>query len=263
MPSHFPALFLSHGSPLQAILDTPANRIWKTLPERWSAAGQPRAVLVISAHWESELPLVSSATQPQTIHDFGGFPEPLCQLQYAAPGAPALAQQIGERLRAAGIPCALQGCRGLDHGAWVPLRYLYPAAKIPVLQLSVQPHLDAAHHYRVGQTLQTLSAEGVLILASGHATHNLREWQKNAALHPQAQQFRDWLQASLQANDLDGLLNWAHAPGAAYAHPTPEHFLPFFVALGAASQPWRAELLVSGWEGQGLALDSYLFVRAA
>lgn len=255
-----PTLFLSHGSPMQAINVSAANRVWQTLPTRWK---KPRAIVVVSAHWESELPLVTSAAQPVTLHDFGGFPPALYSLQYAAPGAPALAQQVCELLSAADIPCALQGCRGLDHGAWVPLRYLYPKADIPIVQLSVQPNLDAAHHYRMGQALQRLSSEAVLILGSGHTTHNLHGWQENAALHPQAQEFRDWLHAALLAGDLPALLNWSQAPGAHYAHPTPEHFLPLFVALGAAGYPWRVERVVTGWEGQGLALDSYLFSEVA
>lgn len=252
---------------MQAAGPTPANQIWSGLAQRWA---RPEAVLVISAHWESQLPLVSGCTQPETIHDFGGFPETLYQLEYPAPGAPAVASRVQTLLEAADIPCQLQGCRGLDHGAWVPMRYLYPNADVLVLQLSVQPDLPARHHFHVGQALRPLREAGVLILASGHTTHNLgrafRAYQMGDNTVPSyAESFRQWLQTALEQRDLNALLAWEEAPHARDAHPSPEHFLPLFVALGAAwneaqsSQPYELEQLFTGWELPGLALDSYLF----
>ncbi|RCS58082.1 DODA-type extradiol aromatic ring-opening family dioxygenase [Parvibium lacunae] len=271
--SLLPTLFLSHGSPMQAITPSAVNRLWQQLSDQWT---RPTAVLVISAHWESTLPLISSAPNPATIHDFAGFPQALYRLSYPAPGLPALAERIQDQLHAAGLPCQREGCRGFDHGAWVPLRYLYPDADIPVLQLSVQPALPASHHWQIGQALQSLRAEGVLILASGHTTHNLglamRAMQQHDETVPAyAQAFCDWLQTHLdqlqnvttQALACKQLLSWEQsAPAATTAHPTPEHFLPLFVALGAAftaGQALQAQPLFKGWEWPGLALDSYLF----
>lgn len=260
LPSqNLPVVFISHGSPMQAIMATEANYVWTQLPLYWPV---PKAILVISAHWESELPLISSVVQPETIHDFGGFPKELYTLHYPAPGAPQIAQHISQLLLAAEVSCELQ-TRGLDHGAWVPLRYLYPNASIPVLQLSVQPMRDAYHHYRIGQALKSLASEGVLILASGHATHNLSEFFLGNSLpaspHPEAAAFRDWLYSRITERNIPELLEWNAAPGAMYAHPSPEHLFPLFVALGAAGIGYHSERVYAGWEAPSLALDSYVF----
>lgn len=263
-----PTLFLSHGSPMQAAGPTPVNQMWAQLAQRWA---KPKAILMVSAHWESEWPLVGSATQPETIHDFGGFPAALYQLQYPASGSPALAEQVQTLLHDAGIQCLPQGCRGLDHGAWVPLRYLYPEADVPVVQLSVQPTLPAAHHLRMGQALRSLRDEGVLIIGSGHTTHNLgrafRAYQTGDETVPAyAENFRTWLKQTIEQQQIQQLLDWESAPDARVAHPSTEHFLPLFVVVGAAlragldsQQQLDIETLFTGWELPGLALDSYLF----
>jgi 4,5-DOPA dioxygenase extradiol len=255
-----PTLFLSHGSPMYAIEPGDAGRAWvelgRTLP-------RPRAVLMVSAHWETAVPMLSGNARPETIHDFGGFPPELYRLAYPAPGAPELATSCVALLKAADIAAGVDGCRGLDHGAWVPLRWMYPDADVPVLQLSVQPGLGAAHHVQLGRALAPLTGDGVLIIGSGHATHNLRDWMANAR-RPEplkyAQAFADWLAAALAAHDTDALVAWRErAPEALRAHPSDEHFLPLFVAYGAAGGAPRPERVVSGFLNGALAMDSYLF----
>ncbi|MDQ7989323.1 MAG: class III extradiol ring-cleavage dioxygenase [Candidatus Dactylopiibacterium sp.] len=229
-----PVLFVSHGSPMHAIEPSAAAVAWASEAATLAA---PAAILMVSAHWESQLPLLGAAAQPDTIHDFGGFPEALYRLRYPAAGAPAVARRALELLRAAGIDAGLDATRGLDHGAWVPLLKMWPEARVPVFQLSVQPGRDAAHHLALGRALAALREEGVLIVGSGHMTHNLRDWMlawRGVTAEPYAEAFRDWVGARLLAGDTEGLLEWERqAPHARRAHPTPEHFLPLFVALGA------------------------------
>jgi 4,5-DOPA dioxygenase extradiol len=255
-----PTLFLSHGSPMYAIEPGDAGRAWaelgRTLP-------RPRAVLMVSAHWETAVPMLSGNARPETIHDFGGFPPELYRLAYPAPGAPELATRCVTLLKAADITAGVDGCRGLDHGAWVPLRWMYPDANVPVVQLSVQPGLGAAHHVQLGRALAPLAGDGVLIIGSGHTTHNLRDWVANAR-RPEplryAQAFSEWLAAALAAHDTDELVAWRErAPEAARAHPTDEHFLPMFVAYGAAGDVAEPERVVSDFLNGALAMDSYLF----
>lgn len=261
MTQAMPALFLSHGSPMTAIEPDELGAVWTSLGERlpW-----PGAVLMVSAHWNTRAPAVSGASRPQTIHDFGGFPEPLYRIRYPAPGAPNVAQRVQDLLAEQGIAAGIDPERGLDHGAWVPLLHLYPRADVPVLQLSVQPQRDARHHLAVGAALAPLTAEGVLIVGSGHLTHNLGEWLRGGSA-PSAgtTAFRDWIHARLLAGDTAALLDWAHAaPHARFAHPTPEHFLPLFVALGAAGEGHVTEWLGGGHVGGLLAADNYLFAPA-
>src|SRR5436305_14790703 len=159
-------LFLSHGSPMHAIADSDAAR-------RWAALGRklhPRAILIASAHWETSVPMVTGNQKPQTIHDFGGFPAELYEIQYPASGDPKLAEDVVTRLKRAGITAGIDGCRGLDHGAWVPLRHMFPSADIPVVQISVQPERGTAHHVELGRALTALVDDDVLIVGSGHTT---------------------------------------------------------------------------------------------
>jgi len=256
-----PALFLSHGSPMTAIEPDELGAVWKSLGERLP---RPGAVLMVSAHWNTRAPAVSGASRPQTIHDFGGFPEPLYRIRYPALGAPRVAQRVQDLLAEQGIAAGIDPERGLDHGAWVPLLHLYPKADVPVLQLSVQAQRDARHHLALGAALAPLAAEGVLIVGSGHMTHNLGEWMRGgSAPSPRTTAFRDWVHERLLAGDSEALLDWAQAaPHAAFAHPTPEHFLPLFVALGAAGEGHATEWLGGGHVGGLLAADNYLFAPA-
>ncbi|MEO8740385.1 MAG: class III extradiol ring-cleavage dioxygenase [Casimicrobiaceae bacterium] len=259
-----PTLFLSHGSPMHAVKAGAAGRAWaelgRTLP-------RPRALLVASAHWETSVPMLTGNAKPQTIHDFGGFPEELYGEQYPAPGAPALAAEVVALLKRAEIAAGIDGCRGLDHGTWVPLKWMYPDHSIPVVQLSLQPELGTAHHLRLGRALAPLADDGVLIIGSGHTTHNLRDWMSNPRREEPlryVEAFAQWLNERLVAHDEEALLAYRErAPDAVRAHPTDEHFLPLFVALGAAGSGSRAERVVSGFEAGALAMDSYLFQPAA
>jgi len=224
---------------------------------------RPEAILMVSAHWETARPAASTAQKPKTIHDFGGFPAELYRLQYPAPGAPALARRVAELLDAGGMTADLEALRGLDHGAWVPLRYLFPDADVPVTQLSIQPHLDPSHHYRVGEVLQPLTREGVLVIGSGSLTHNLREVRFNAPdgkSAPYVGAFQDWVQRTIGNHDLAALLDYRkQAPSAVRAHPTDEHLLPLFVALGAAGANSIAKRVTDEVTYSVVAMDTYVF----
>jgi 4,5-DOPA dioxygenase extradiol len=255
-----PTLFLSHGSPMHAVQPGTAGTAWAALGQ---TLPRPRAVLVASAHWETSVPLLTGNKAPETIHDFGGFPAELYQLRYPAPGAPALAAQAAALLKAADIAAGVDGCRGLDHGAWVPLRWMYPDAAVPVVQISVQPDLGTAHHLRLGRALAPLADDDVLVVGSGHTTHNLRDWMGNPRRHEPlryAEAFAGWVGDRLRAHDADALLAYRErAPDAARAHPSEEHFLPLYVAWGAAGTDADVERVVDGYEAGALAMDSYLF----
>lgn len=224
---------------------------------------KPSAILVISAHWETRTPTVSRAIRPETIHDFSGFPEAFYKLRYPAPGAPEMAQAAALALRHAGIPVQLDDTHGLDHGAWVPLSFLFPRADIPVAQLSLQPDKNPAWHVALGRALRPLRERGVLIVGSGSITHNLRAVFK----HPQGEpapdwvtEFRDWIAAKIAAGDLPALIEYrSRAPHAVQNHPTDEHLLPLFVALGAANKIDSALHLNRVMTYGLLAMDAWLF----
>ena len=255
-----PTIFLSHGSPMHALDAGGAGTAWRAIAD---SLPKPRAVLVASAHWETSLPMLGGAERPETIHDFSGFPPGLYRLQYAAPGSPALAQQVADVLKAAGHAPSVNGCRGLDHGAWVPLRWMYPEHDVPVVQVSVQPSLGTQHHLRLGEALAPLADDGVLVIGSGHVTHNLRDWalhRNDAAPLDYAVQFADWLHGRLVSGDRDAVLDYrARAPSATRAHPSEEHFLPLFIALGAAGHAPRVTRVHHAVEGAALSMDAYVF----
>jgi 4,5-DOPA dioxygenase extradiol len=260
MPT-LPALFVSHGSPMMMLEDGRARRF---LSGYAAELGRPRAILIASAHWETAAPRLTASARPETIHDFGGFPPALYRMRYAAPGEPALAERAAGLLREAGLAADLDARRGLDHGAWVPLSLIFPAADIPVVQLSLQSHLDAAHHYRMGEALRPLRDDGVLIVGSGSLTHNLMLLQRGAPedVPPPdwAIAFEQWIADRVAAGDVAALLDWrAQAPNAAAAHPTDEHFLPFFVALGAALPEERGTRVHHSHTYAALAMDAYAF----
>ncbi len=260
----FPSLFLSHGSPTLPLTDTPARAFLRELGGRLT---RPQAILVISAHWETEHPVVSAVTRNDTIHDFYGFPRELYQLHYPAPGAPLLASEVADLVRAAGLNCGVDDTRGLDHGAWVPLMLMYPQAEIPVLQLSLQPHLGPVHHLRVGRALERLRGQGVLIVGSGSLTHDLSEFRGQSLDAPAAAWvtgFADWVFDKLIAAKTEDLLDYRRqAPFATKNHPSEEHFLPLFAALGAAGPDWRAERLHASSTYGILRMDVYAFSPAA
>jgi len=252
--ARLPSVFISHGSPMHALDPGAAGETWAELGRR---LGKPRAILIASAHWETNVPMLTGNPKPETIHDFSGFPQPLYKLRYPAPGAPDVAHRAQALLKDA----AIDGSRGLDHGAWAPLLYMYPKADIPVVQISVQPASGPRHHVEVGRSLKTLSEEGVLIIGSGHMTHNLRDWARGAGKpQPYAREFSDWVREKMEKRDLEALADYRSlAPHAARAHPTEEHFLPLFFALGASGQQGNPERIYDGIEGGVLAMDSYVF----
>ena len=254
----FPSLFVSHGAPTLALDASPAAGFLRTLGP---ALGTPRAILVVSAHWDTPGFSVSAAERPRTIHDFGGFAPELYELRYPAPGAPELAQRVAELLGAAGIGCDVAAGRGLDHGAWVPLLLMYPEATIPVTQLSVSSSRGPAEHLAVGRALAPLRGEGVLVLASGSATHNLGQLAfGNPEPRAWAAEFEAWLAEKLAAGAVEDLVRYRSlAPNAAVAHPTEEHLLPLFVALGAAGERPKAEVLHSSFQFGTLSMACYAF----
>lgn len=252
-----PSLFVSHGAPTLALDAGETGAAWRRIAQ---SLPRPKAVLCVSAHWTTADPLVSGPARNETIHDFYGFPAPLYQIRYPAPGDPALAERVTDLLGAAGISAGIDRGRGLDHGAWVPLRLMYPEADVPAIQLSVQPGRDAAWHYRVGTALEPLRAEGVLVLGSGGAVHNLRAvaWQGGPA-PDWAQGFDEWLAAALADGREADLLEWRRAPHARQAQPTDEHFLPLFVAWGAAGQGARGERLHRGFTLGSMSMAAFKF----
>ena len=253
-----PSVFVSHGSPMHALQPGPAGEAWKALGRRLV---RPRAILISSAHWETDLPMLTGSAKPQTIHDFYNFPEPLYRLRYPAPGAPELAQRAAGLLREAGFGASIDGTRGLDHGAWAPLLYAYPGADVPVVQISVQPALGPRHHFNLGKAVRPLADEGVLLIGSGHLTHNLRDWARGqGAPAPYAREFQAWVFDRLNQHNIEELLEYrSRSPHGVRAHPTDEHFLPFFFALGAAPEHAKPERVYDAIDSGVLAMDAYVF----
>lgn len=242
-----------------ALENAPTTLFLRGLSAQFS---KPSAIVVASAHWETDEPMVTGATHPETIHDFQGFPKELYALRYPAPGDPALAERVQALLAKAEIKASIDPRRGLDHGAWNPLLLMYPAANIPVIELSVQPQHDARWHYRIGQALVPLCEENILIVGTGNLTHNLREAFRGHHVQTPAwvSAFAEWVADKVRQNDIESLLDWQRlAPHARENHPTPEHFLPFFMALGAAGMPLQARHLHEDTAMGVLAMDAYAF----
>lgn len=259
--SKLPTLFISHGSPMLAIQDSPAHQF---LQQLGSTLPRPQAILVASAHWETRgASAVSFATHPETIHDFGGFPAALFAITYPAPGAPELAEQIIAMLNAAQIPVMRSADHGLDHGAWVPLRLMYPHADIPVVQIALMHGAGPIDHERLGRALSALRDQDILIIGSGSLTHNLQEFRGqpiDAPVPSWVSDFASWMHSTLQQADYDALRDYRQqAPFAERNHPTEEHLLPLFVALGAAGNLPRAERLHTSHQHGILAMDVFAF----
>lgn len=262
--NRLPSLYISHGSPMTALQP---GQVGERLAALAATLPRPRAIVMASAHWLAGQPMIGSVAHPQTVHDFGGFPAELYQLQYPAPGAPALAAEIAQRLAQAGLSATLDPQRGLDHGAWVPLRFLYPQADIPVVQLSIQPRLGPNHQFALGQALAPLREQGVLLIGSGSITHNLhdlRSYQEGKEA-PYVRPFIEWVERALARDDRHALLDYRRqAPFAVQAHPTDEHLLPLHFAMGAAGTgALGAQRIDAGIDMGMLAMDIYRFNGAA
>lgn len=259
MSQALPILFVPHGAPTFALNPGAAGA---ALAQVAAALPRPRAIVMVSPHWETDVPTVGSAPRPETIHDFWGFPAPLYDIQYPAIGAAEVADRVFRRLDAQGLRPRLDPARGLDHGAWIPLRLLFPTADVPVVPLSIQAGLGPEHHFQVGEALADLPGEGILLVASGNITHNLRDFQmalmQGTGTPGYVQPFADWMWEHVAAGDIASLLSYRQlAPAAVRAHPTDDHLLPLFVALGAAGTGYRAERLSSGIDSLVLAMDGY------
>ena len=255
-----PTLFISHGAPTFALEPGLAGA---QLGALGAALGKPRAIVLVSPHWMTRGVEVGAASQPETIHDFGGFPRALYGLAYPAPGAPELARHVVEILGTSGIQASLNERQGLDHGAWVPLLHLYPASDVPVLQVSLPVTLDSRKAYELGAALSPLANEDVLVIGSGSLTHNLYEFRVGSVEEAAyTREFSLWIRQRVLAGDRDGLIHaLERAPHAQRAHPTTEHFLPLLVALGAASSRQPATVLDGGIRHGVLAMESYVFGR--
>jgi 4,5-DOPA dioxygenase extradiol len=255
-----PAIFVSHGSPTLPLERGPAVEFLRGLG---AELGRPEAILVASAHWDTARPAVSAAEEPETIYDFYGFPPELYRLRYPAPGAPQLARRVSGLLEAKGLRTDIDPGRGLDHGAWTSLYLMYPEADVPVTQLSIQSRLGPAHHVRLGEALRPLREEGVLILASGGATHNLRELRHqrgSPVAQPWTVEFNEWLADAVLAGRRDDLIEYrGNAPHAVRNHPTDEHLIPLFVALGAGSPGATARRLHTSISSGVISMDAYRF----
>ncbi|CAI8964652.1 DODA-type extradiol aromatic ring-opening family dioxygenase [Pseudomonas sp. IT-P294] len=253
----FPSLYISHGSPMLALEPGASGPALARLAAQMP---KPRAIVIVSAHWESNELLVSGNPQPDTWHDFGGFPKALFEVQYPAPGHPQLAAEVVELLKAAELPVRIDPKRPFDHGVWVPLSLMYPQADIPVVQVSLPTRGGPALQTRVGHALASLREHGVLLIGSGSITHNLRELDWHAgpeSVEPWAKSFRDWMIEKLATNDEAALHDYRQqAPNAVRNHPSDEHLLPLYFARGAGG---AFSIAHQGFTMGALGMDIYRF----
>ena len=255
--STMPAVFVSHGSPMTALDRGP-------YAEALAAFGRtiaPKAIVVISAHWQESEIRIASGTRPELIYDFGGFPRELYEIRYDAPGSPDLASEVKSELEGAGFAASLDERRGWDHGLWVPLRLMYPEARIPVVAVSLPYGLSTEELYRAGKAIGGLRERGVLILGSGGIVHNLRlmNWaQKDAPVETWALEFQSWVRQAIEKHDLAALFAYEQqAPHAKRAAPTPEHFVPLFPVLGAAGVKAELRPIFEGMEYGNMSMFSF------
>lgn len=260
----FPPLFLSHGAPNMGLRDIPVRDFLRSLGERFQ---KPDAIISISAHFETDGVAVVSDPAPDMIYDFRGFEKELHEFIYPAPGEPALAAEVFSSLRNAGLPVMVVPKRGFDHGTWVPLSLVYPDASIPVVQVSIDPEQTPEFHYRMGKALAGFPARNIAVIGTGNITHNLsalfgkgRDAHLDANIKRYVAEFLEWLDLQLESGNSDNLLNYREkAPYAAENHPTDEHFLPIFAALGAAGSSATATKLHSSFDFDFLAMDAWAF----
>ena len=254
--NRMPALFLGHGSPMNVLEDNPYTRAWQHLG---ATLPRPRAILAVSAHWYTRGTAVTAMNNPRTIHDFGGFPQALFDVRYPAPGSPELAQEIIDLLAPLDVHADLEW--GFDHGSWGVLAKMYPAADIPVVQLSIDATQPAEWHYQLGRKLASLRDEGVMIVASGNVVHNLRmlRWQGAATTYPWAESFNEFVRENLSfagAAADHPLVNYLQHEGAELSNPTPEHYLPLLYILGARAEDEQISIPIEGMEMGAISMMS-------
>lgn len=254
-----PTLFISHGAPTFALEPGLLGPALNALGQQLSGANGVKAVLVVSPHWQTRDVKVMTSPAPETVHDFGGFPAALHDLKYPVAGHPRLAAEVSRLLSQAGWAVGVDERRGLDHGAWVPLRHLLPKANIPVFQVSMPVDLDTVSAFELGKALAPIRDNGVMIVASGSMTHNLYEFRHSgAAEQDYALEFTHWIRQAVTSQDIEGLLDYRQrAPHAQRAHPTEEHFLPLLVALGARSDGETVQVIDAGVANGVLSMESY------
>lgn len=267
---HLPTLYISHGSPMTGLEPGVAGDFWRALGPAWDRAfGRPRAILAVSAHSLTREPVLMGAAEHETVHDFYGFPAELYRVEYPAQGSPELAQRAGELLTQAGLPSHVLPEGGLDHGIWVPLRFMYPEVDIPIVPLAWPPNWSPTRLRELGQALAPLTEEGVMIVGSGGLTHNLRLFSGgfsavDAPERPDSAAFRQWFSqhvADAQWSELDQYRSLA--PYAAAMHPTDEHLLPIYVAAGAAGGSPKGVRLHDSVTYGHLGMDTFAFGERA
>ena len=251
-----PGLFISHGSPMLALnpeqVGPALHRLSLNLPT-------PKAIVVMSAHWESQALEVNTGVRPETWHDFRGFPAALYEIRYPAPGQPELAEDILKRLSEAGFDAHANASRPRDHGVWMPLLHMFPDADIPVVEISLPMHLSAHDIYKIGQVLAGLREEQILLIGSGSITHNLAElsWHGDTQDVPVwASTFRNYVAQKLSHQDYEAVLDWQSIPYVQRNHPTLEHFAPLFFAMGSGT---RFSIVHSSFTMGALGMDIYRF----
>lgn len=256
-----PALFIAHGAPDLPLSGTPARAFTEGLGKRFPGL---RAIVVVSAHWEARQPTIGTAPAPETVHDFGGFDERLYTMRYPARTSPEVIREVNEALTAAGIPHTEDPQRGYDHGAWIPLLLAFPKADVPVIQLSLIRGGSPADHLRLGRALAPLRDKGVLVVGSGATVHNLRALAREGSPAPDwARAFDDAVVSAVESADTDRLLQILETPVGRFAHPTPEHFMPLFVALGAGGGKGHAIHRSFSWGSVGMTSFAFGDEKAA
>jgi len=255
--SRQPSLFISHGSPLILLDDCPARRFMR---DCGAQLGKPSAILMISAHWDTAQVSVATTARPETIYDFYGFPEAMYRFRYGAPGAPEVAQKAADYLRRAGMDVVADPGRGLDHGAWVPLAYMFPDADVPVAQVSIQSRLGIRHHFGLGRVLAPLRDENVLIICSGNITHGGRAGRVDDPVFEWVADFSEWIYRAVEQGRTEDLVNFrALAPFADRNHPTDDHYVPLLIALGAGGDGAQAKRLHASYAYRTSSMDCYAF----
>jgi 4,5-DOPA dioxygenase extradiol len=253
-----PVLFIGHGSPMNAVQ---VNSFTKSLNELGQKLAVPRAIVVVSAHWMTQGTYVTHMAQPKTIHDFYGFPQELFNIQYPAPGSPETADLIARQITSPEIKKD-DSEWGLDHGTWSVLRHIYPDAKIPIVQVSLDMTKPASFHLALGEKLRNLREQGVLVVGSGNIVHNLRQldWDENAKAFPWAEEFDNWVKERILKRDFKSLSeNYAFSKAGQLSHPSPDHYFPLMYALGASTDKDELRFIYEGIQHGSISMRCLQF----